>query len=363
MNFDVRKLLSRAEELKEQIKEPIQVGEARILVVGAGGAGNNSVTRLMGMGGAKGAKTISINTDAQHLNFSKADSKILIGEQLTQGLGAGGYPEIGRQAAQQSRNELRQKLRGAHLVFLTCGLGGGTGTGSLPVVAEIAKSEGAIVVASVTTPFDMEKARLYKAEEGLMELRENCDTVIVIDNNKLVELVPHLPLNDAFAYADNLIAGMIKGISETITTPSLVNLDYADIRTIMTGGGVAMIGVGEGTNAEECVNCALKHPLIDVDATGGNGAIIHVSGGPSMTLAEVTKASKMISSQLSPTAHVIWGARVDPTLGDKMRIMTIITGVNSPNIVGKNSKFEPRIMLPDEAKPEMLQELCIDYVS
>lgn len=365
MDFIIRNALDRIEEESKQ--EPTKVGEARIIVLGAGGAGNNSITRLMSIGGAQGANSIAINTDAQHLEVSKADSKLLIGRALTQGLGAGGYPEIGRQAAEQSKSELRGLLKGAHLVFLTCGLGGGTGTGSLPVIAEMAKAEGAIVIATVTTPFNMEKARMMKAEDGLVELRNICDTVIVIDNNKLVEYVPHLPLNQAFGVADELIAGMIKGISETITVPSLVNLDYADIKNVMTGGGVAMIGVGESDTkkrVEEAVQGALQHPLLNVDHHGANGAIIHITGGPSMTLAEVTRAGEIISGALDPTAQVIWGARVDPSMEGKMRVMTIITGVKSPQILGRNMEtYVQPIALPKGPQPAMLQELSIDYVS
>ncbi len=352
-----------------------KVGRARIVVIGAGGAGNNSITRLMNMGGVKGAKSVIVNTDMQHLEISKADSKILIGYNITEGLGAGGFPEVGKQAAESSRKELREVLKGAHLVFLTCGLGGGTGTGSLPVIAEIAKKEKAIVVATVTTPFDLEKARLAKAEEGLLELKQNADTVIVIDNNKLVDYYPNLPLNQAFAMADELIASMIKGITETITVPSLMNLDFADVKTIMTQGGVAMIGVGESdtqNKVHEAVENALKHPLLDVDYRGANGALIHITGGPEMTLAQVTEAGEIISNSMSPDAQIIWGARVDPDMGGKIRVMTIVTGVHSPNIIGKNNGLGIKMIKAQSpkqmarglggGKPQALRELSIDYL-
>jgi len=364
MDFLVQNALTR-----ENTPNGFGVKNAKIVVVGSGGAGNNSITRLTNMGGVKGATSAIVNTDAQHLEVSKADKKLLIGYNLTDGLGAGGYPEVGKQAAEQSRKEIREILKGAHLVFLTCGLGGGTGTGSLPVIAEMAKTEGAIVVASVTTPFDLEKARILKAEEGLIELRNSCDTVIVVDNNKLIEYVPDLPINQAFGVADELIATMIKGITETITVPSLMNLDFADVKSIMSSGGVAMIGVGEsdGKNkVEDAVRSALNHPLLDVEYKGGIGALIHVTGGPSMTLQEVTDAGSSISDVLDPSAQVIWGARVDPNMENKIRVMTIITGIKSPHILGKTNgwsaehldkKVKSRDQLP------MLEALKIDYVS
>ena len=353
------------QKVEPRLEAPIKQTNAKIVVIGTGGAGNNSVTRLSEIGGAAGATSCIMNTDAQQLETSKAEKKLLIGEKLTQGLGAGGYPEVGRQAALQSKDSIKQVLKGAHLVFLTAGMGGGTGTGSAPIIAELAKDEGAIVVSTVTTPFDMERARIGKAEEGLTELRQVSDTVIVIDNNKLVEFVPDLPLNEAFAVGDELIASMIKGISETITVPSLVNLDYADVRAVMNGGGVAMIGVGEGSEGnkvEEAVEGALTHPLLDVDYKGGNGAIIHVTGGPGMTLSDVTKAGNLISAQLDSRAQVIWGTRIVPEMNDKMRIMAIITGVKSPNILGMRQNGAI-CSYKERMKPEVMKELRIDCVT
>jgi len=366
MDFLVQNALDRPDEKTS----PLSTMNANIVVVGAGGGGNNSITRLTNMGGAKGATSIAINTDAQHLNISKADKKLLVGYAQTKGLGAGGYPDIGRQCAEASKNEIKELVKDANLAFLTCGLGGGTGTGALPVVAEIAKNTGAIVIATVTTPFDLEKARLTKAEEGLIELREICDTVIVVDNNKLLEYVPDLPVDQAFGVADELIATMIKGISEIITVPSLMNLDYADVKTIMTGGGVAMIGVGEaeGKNrVEEAVHDAMNHPLLDVDYRGASGALIHVTGGPTMTLAEVTDAGDAISGALDPSAQVIWGARIDPEMDNKIRVMTIITGVKSPNILGKRMSIADALPTKTSSvnvkQPPMMKELSIDYIS
>ncbi|MFO7872076.1 MAG: cell division protein FtsZ [Candidatus Undinarchaeales archaeon] len=305
MDFIVKNALNSGEnpaELAE--KKESGPGRARISVIGTGGAGCNSITRLMELGGVKGANTIVANTDMQHLESSKAGDKILMGYNITEGLGAGGYPKVGRNAAEASKKELREMMKEAHLVFLTCGLGGGTGTGSIPVIADIAKKEGAIVVATVTTPFDLEKARIEKAEEGMMELRKKADTVIVIDNNKLTEYYPNLPINQAFSKADELIASMIKGITETITVPSLMNLDFADVKTIMNQGGVAMIGVGESDSSgkvKEAVANALEHPLLDVNYEGANGALIHITGGPDMTLNQVTEAGELISDALDPS--------------------------------------------------------------
>jgi cell division protein FtsZ len=315
--------------------------KARIVVVGAGGGGCNTITRLTDLG-VKGAQTVSINTDAKHLQISKADKRILIGKALTRGLGAGGYPEIGKQAALENRKEIQTLLQNTDLVFLTCGLGGGTGTGSLPVVAKMAKEAGAITITVVTMPFKLEGARINKAEEGLQALRQVSDTVIVIENQKLLNLAGDLPLKAAFGVADNLIATMIKGITETITEPSLVNLDYADVRAVMREGGMAFIGVGESDNderrAEEAIYRALNHPLLETEYTGATGALIQVIGGNDITLEEVSKIGELVQNQLDKNAQVIWGARILPEFGNKLQVISIITGVKSPYILGRSEK-------------------------
>jgi cell division protein FtsZ len=273
-------------------------GRARIVVVGCGGAGNNTITRLHMLGGISGAQTLALNTDKQHLAITEADNKILIGRELTQGLGAGGDPERGYKAAEESRQEIKAVLDGAHLVFVTAGMGGGTGTGSASVVAEIAKAQGALVIGVVTLPFKMEgNPRQQKAEMGLNMLSSIADTVITLDNNKLLELVPNQPVNYAFSVADEVLAEMVKGLSETITTPSLVNLDFADIRAVMTSGGYAMIGVGESNTknrAEEAVHEALKNKLLEVDYSHARGALVHVTGGPDMSLSEANMVGELI---------------------------------------------------------------------
>ena len=316
--------------------------KARIFVVGAGGAGNNTVSRLSTKG-ILGATIIACNTDARHLAITKADKKILIGKELTKGLGAGGYPDVGRKAAEESKNEIKEALKSVDMVFVTAGMGGGTGTGAAPIIAKLAKEQGAIVIGVVTLPFKIEGARIGKAEEGLTQLRQNCDTVIVIENQKLLKLAGDLPLKQAFAVADDLIATMIKGITETISQPSLVNLDYADVKAIMKAGGVAAIGVGESTSehrAHEAVSKALNHPLLEVDYTGATGALIQVIGGEDMKLEEINQIGEAVSKQLDPDAQVIWGARIVPEYDNKIQVITIVTGVKSPFILGPAARKE-----------------------
>jgi cell division protein FtsZ len=359
----VRDALSKNnDELRKNLKDDF--GEARILVVGCGGAGNNTIHRLMEIG-IEGAETIAINTDKQHLEAIRADKKILIGSTLTRGLGAGGYPEIGRKAAELAKNVLEDVLKGADLVFVAAGMGGGTGTGSAPVVAEIAKENGAVVIGVVTYPFKIERARLKKADEGIERLTESCDTVIVIDNNKLVDLVPNLPMNDAFKVADEIIAQAVKGITETISVPSLINIDYADVKAVMTNGGVAMIGVGEvdsdtkGDRVQTVVKETLECPLLDIDYKGAKSAIIHITGGPDLTLKEANDIGEGITESLDPDANVIWGARIEPSMEGCIRVMAIITGVRSPNILGKDKK--PQRLWPRPEKKKV-GGLGIDYI-
>src|SRR3989339_483945 len=319
------------------------VGQANIKVIGVGGAGNNMVGWLYKKG-IKGAEIIACNTDKQHLGMIDADRKFLIGKGVTRGLGCGGFPEKGAEAAKESMNELKESLKGADMVFVCAGMGGGTGTGAAPVVSHLAKDTGAIVIGTVTMPFKIERARVDKAEFGLQQLRQVSDTVIVIDNNRLVQIAGNLPVQQAFAVANELIATMIRGIVETIAVPSLVNLDFADVKAIMKGGGVAAIGVGVSDTAnkvEEAVKGALSNPLLDISYEGAEGALIHIEGGPDMTLDEVSRAGELVTESLDPDANVIWGARVSEEMKGRLTIMTIITGVHSPWILGKlNAKTE-----------------------
>lgn len=312
-----------------------QFGDPRIVVVGCGGAGNNTVNRLHNIG-VEGAETVAINTDKQHLEMVDAEQKILIGSDLTDGLGAGGEPDVGRRATEKARGTLKEVLSDADLVFVTAGMGGGTGTGAAPVVSSIAKEVGAIVVGMVSMPFRVERARVKKAEEGIEVLRQNADSIIVLDNDRLLDYVPNLPVGKAFSVMDQIIAETVKGISETITQPSLINLDYADMRSIMSEGGVAVMLVGEtqDKNKKSVVNEALNHPLLDVDYRGATGGLVHITGGPDLTLDDAEGIAKKITERLDSDANVIWGSRIRDEYKGKVRVMAIMTGVESSNVVG-----------------------------
>ncbi|HHI04006.1 MAG TPA: cell division protein FtsZ [Candidatus Woesearchaeota archaeon] len=338
----------------------VEVKQANIKVFGSGGAGNNMVSWLYRKG-IKGAEIIAANTDQQHLDISEADRKILIGKDITRGLGCGGYPEKGAEAARESIQDIKDSLKGVDMAFVCAGMGGGTGTGSAPVIAKVAKELGSIVIGTVTMPFKIERARVDKAEFGLQQLREVTDTVIVIDNNRLVEIAGNLPVKQAFAVANELISTMIKGIVETIAVPSLVNLDYADVKAIMTNGDVAAIGVGSsGTNnrVEEAVHGALSNPLLDISYKGATGALIHIAGGPDMTLDEVTRVGELVTESMDQDANVIWGARISEELKGKLTVMTIMTGVKSPWILGKAREQETSVEMQqvnDELGIEIVQ--------
>ena len=319
-------------------------GLPKILVIGCGGAGNNAVSRLT-RHGLRGARILAINTDSQQLGAARADEKILIGQKLTRGMGAGGDPELGRRAAELAAPELEGILRDADLVFILAGLGGGTGTGSAPVVARLAREKGAIVVALVTTPFHLEKARVFAAEEGLELLRSHADTSIVMDNNRLLQCAPHLPVEDAFSFADGIIADIVSGICETITMPSLINLDYADLCTIMRSGGASFMFVGEASmksSPEKIVRASLKNPLLDVDYRGAKACLLHLTGGPDMTMKEAAAIAGALTQELDPKANVIWGARIRPDLAGKVRLMAIITGVKSAQVLSSTRPEEER---------------------
>ncbi len=315
-----------------------EFGDPEILIVGCGGAGNNSINRLHKIG-VHGAETIAVNTDKQHLDIIEADKKILIGKNITKGLGAGGNPELGEDAAEQARDVLEEVLGEADLVFVAAGMGGGTGTGSAPIIAEIAKSSGAIVVGIATTPFEVERARQIKSRSGLENFRKRADSVIVLDNNRLLEFVPNLPIDQAFSVMDQLISEVIKGITETITKPSLINLDFADVKSIMCEGGTAMMLYGEGMDQEpeQVVIDALNNPLLDVDYTGATGALIHITGGSKLALRTVNKVAESVTYELDSSANIILGARCADEYNDKLRLMVIMTGVHSPNVLSPTS--------------------------
>jgi len=317
--------------------DELRAGKANIKVFGVGGMGCNAVTWLFNKG-ITGASVYATNTDALHLSVTKCDDKILIGKELTRGLGCGGMPRKGREAAKEAIAEIKRSISGADMCFVIAGMGGGTGTGAAPVIAQLAKESGAIVIGVVTMPFECEKARLDKAEFGLQELREVTDTCVVLDNGRLVDIAGQLPIEQAFAVANELVSTMIKGIVETITLPSLINLDYADVSAIMKDGGVAVIGIGEADTQDrvnESVKQALTHPLLDVDYKGATGALIHITCGPDLKLEEFDNIGRIVSENLSPDAQVIIGARISKDFVGKVRVITIMTGVKSPYVLGK----------------------------
>jgi len=319
---------------------------AAIKVVGIGGGGSNAVNRMIAEG-LSGVEFIAINTDAQALMLSQAPTRIRIGDKLTKGLGAGGRPEIGRKAAEESQEDLAQALRGADMVFLTAGMGGGTGTGAAPVVAEIAKNLGALTIGVVTKPFRFEgRPRQEIAEEGLERLKEHVDTLIVIPNDKLLELGDkRMTFEAAFRAADEVLHQGIQGISELITVPGLINLDFADVRTIMADGGAALMAVGHGkgeTRAIDAAQRAVSSPLLDVTIDGAKGVLFNVTGGNDLTLMEVNEAAEIIAGMVDPDANIIFGAVIDPSMEDEVRITVIATGFDGvPRVQG----------LPENVKP------------
>jgi len=327
--------------------------KTNIKIVGCGGGGTNTIDRLSEVG-IVGAEIYAANTDAQHLLAVRAPHKILLGRRSTRGLGAGALPQVGEEAAKEAEDDLRKVLTGSDIVFVTAGMGGGTGTGSAPYVAKIAKDMGALTIAVVTYPFKAEGTiRAENAEWGLEKLRNNADTVIVIPNDKLLEICPRLALNAAFKVADEVLVRAIKGITELITKPGLVNLDFNDLKTIMKGAGVAMIGMGEADDDDRvdvAVNEAINSPMIDVDISGATGALVNVTGGESMSIAEAERVAEIIQSKISPNARLIWGASVDPTLRDTVRVMVVITGVKSKNIIGPQREKVSKVVDVDFIK-------------
>jgi cell division protein FtsZ len=320
--------------------------KTEITVIGCGGGGSNTISRMMEEG-IHGAKLIAINTDAQHLIRTQADQRILVGRQRTRGLGAGSIPQIGEEAALENEQEIRAVVSGSDMVFIAVGLGGGTGTGVAPVVAKAAREEGALTIAIVTLPFSAEGAiRMENAEAGLERLRDVADTVIVVPNDRLLEVVPKLPLYAAFKVADEVLMRAVKGITELITLPGLVNLDFADVRTVMERGGVAMIGMGESDSedkAADSVKKAIRSPLLDVDISGATAALVNVVGGPDMTMEEAEGVVQEVYNRVDPGARIIWGAQIDPAMQNKMRTLLVVTGVRSPQIYGRNEKLTPKV--------------------
>jgi cell division protein FtsZ len=346
-------------EIDNELEQYLAKQKAKIKVLGSGGGGNNTINRITEVG-IKGAETIALNTDAQDLLYTTADKKILIGREVTKGMGAGSNPKLGEEAARENEHDIKSALAGSDMVFITCGLGGGTGTGSAPIVAETAKKLGALTVGIVTMPFTMEGHRRYEnAVIGLEKMEQIVDTLIVIPNDKLLELAPDLPIHTAFKVADEILTNAVKGIAELVTKAGLVNLDFADIRAVMKGGGVALIGVGESdtdNRAIEAVEKAINNPLLDVDISNANGALINVAGGEDMTLDEARKVVEAVSERLNEESTLIWGAQIYKDLDKTIRVMLIVTGVKSSQIFGHDFKTT------DVKKKEIEKELGIEFI-
>ena len=324
----------------EELADVVDNLDTEITVVGCGGAGGNTVTR-MSDAGIHGATLVAANTDAQHLATEvDADTKILIGRQRTGGRGAGSVPKIGEEAAQENLEDISRHVDESDMVFITAGLGGGTGTGSAPVVAQAAQDAGALTIAIVTIPFTAEgERRRANADAGLERLRAVADTVIVIPNDRLLDYAPNMPLQDAFKICDRVLMRSVKGMTELITKPGLVNVDFADVKTIMENGGVAMIGLGESdteNKAQDSIRSALRSPLLDVEFDGASSALVNVVGGPDMAIEEAEGVVEEIYERIDPDARIIWGASVDQEFDGKMETMIVVTGVESPQIYGKS---------------------------
>ena len=334
--------VSAADEELRKIAEQLDVC---IKIIGCGGGGCNTINRCVDAG-ISGAQLCAINTDAKHLLTIRAPKKILIGKTATRGLGAGAIPEVGEQAARENDMEIREFLTGANIVFVTAGMGGGTGTGSAHYVARIAKEQvRALTIGVVTLPFKAEgTVRMENALAGLDKMRRICDTTIVIPNDKLIELVPKLPVDAAFKVADEVLMQTIKGLTEIITKPGLVNLDYADIMTVMNEGGVAFVGIGEANTDDDdrvksAVNEALKSPpLGEINLKQAQGALIRVVGGPDMTVGEAQMASQIVTNSISERARIIWGCSIDPDITGTIKILLILTGASSKYMMGKDGE-------------------------
>lgn len=335
---------------EEEIEQFARLAQPSILAVGLGGAGSNIITWIKEKG-IVGAKLVAVNTDANHLRITKADRRLLIGANLTKGLGCGGYPELGAKALLENVDNVVQEIAGANIIFLVAGLGGGTGTGAITALSEelrkrfLGSPVPHLIIGVVTLPFDVETARMEIAKKGLDNLKKSCDTVVVIDNNRLVKVAGNLPFKEALGVANTTIGKFIKGITETITTASLINLDYADLRAIMQGAGLASIGVGEGNGegrVEQAVEKALNGRLLDIeDVTKARGLLIHVAGGEDLTLFEVSHAAEIMKRSLPPKAKVIWGARVDEELHGSVAVMAVVTGVESAFLKRREKRLGP----------------------
>lgn len=327
----------------EDLVEALEKSKTVIKVIGCGGSGTNTIQRIREEG-IFGAVLFALNTDAQHLLHVNVENRLLIGRKTTRGLGAGSIPQLGEKAAKENEEDIKAIIEDADMVFITCGLGGGTGTGAAPVVARLAQEAGALTISVVTTPFKAEgEIRMENTEFGLDKLCEYADTVIVIPNDKLLDVAPRLPLNEAFKVADTVLMRAVKGIAELITKPGLVNLDFADVRTVMQQGGIAMIGLGESSAEDKAIDSvrkALNSPLLDVDISNAQSVLINVFGGEDMTVEEAEGALEEVHTRIDPAARIIWGVQICEELKNKIRTLLIVTGVKSEQIYGKREKWK-----------------------
>ncbi|MCR4327174.1 MAG: cell division protein FtsZ [Nanoarchaeota archaeon] len=357
--LDFSSSLSNSREVDKELEEILKKQSTRIKVVGIGGGGGNSLNRMKEIG-IRGGELIAMNTDAQDLLYTNADQKILLGKELTQGLGAGSNPKIGEEAAKESEAEIKKKLSGSDMIFITCGMGGGTGTGAAPVVSAIAKKLGALTIGVVTMPFTIEGAkRIENAVYGLERMEAITDTLIVIPNDKLLELAPELPLHTAFKIADEILTNAVKGVTELVTTSGLVNLDFADIKAVMVEGGVSLIGMGESDTerrASDAVRKAIENPLLDVDISGAKGALVNIIGGNDMSLDECKEIIQTVGGRLSQDAKMIWGAKISPDMSKSIRVLLIVTGVKSSQVLGNGEDFDSK------RHREMEEELGIEFL-
>jgi cell division protein FtsZ len=343
-------------DIDRELEELLKKQNAKVKVFGVGGGGNNTISRMREIG-IKGGEFIAVNTDAQDLLYTNADHKILIGRELTMGLGAGSNPKVGEEAAHESEQEIKKRLANCDMVFVTCGEGGGTGSGAAPVIAGLAKKQGALTIGVVTLPFTIEgRKRIENAEYGLERLEAVVDTLIVIPNDKLLEIAPELPLQTAFKVADEILTNAVKGITELVTKSGLVNLDFADVKAVMTNGGVSLIGMGESDSANralEAVEKAITNPLLDVDTSNATGALINIIGGNDMSLDEARAIISYVGERLSPDAKMIWGAQISPDMEKSIRVMIIITGVRSAQITGAGLSVSPEIQRQNDIEDDL----------
>ncbi|MGC8546543.1 MAG: cell division protein FtsZ [Thermoplasmata archaeon] len=323
------------EDTDAELIEVLKGLKTNIKIVGCGGSGSNTITRIMEEG-IQGAEIVAANTDAQHLLLTQATKKILLGRRATRGLGAGAIPQVGEMAAREVEDEIKAIVEGSDIVFVTAGMGGGTGTGSAPVVAEVAKNSGALVISVVTLPFSGEgKMRMENAAWGLAKLKEKSDTIIVIPNDKLLQLVPRLPLNEAFRFADEVLMRSIKGLTELITKPGLVNLDFNDLKTVMKDGGTAMVGMGQSGSQDRAADAAkkaLSSPLLDMDISTATSAIVSVTGSSNMSVEEAHLVLEEVRKKINPNARIIWGARIDESMKNDIKVLTILVGAKNKYI-------------------------------